>query len=60
MYDRVMVVVTARIDGGPSDDGDIVMGDFGRWPLDDLDVLGLRRRRRILGEGGAATEQAAR
>ena len=60
VYHRVMVVVASRIGGSPSDDGDVVVGNFERWPFDDLDVLGLRRRRRILSDDGDAKDQAAR
>src|ERR1700739_4225183 len=55
-----MVVIASRIIGSPSDNGDVVMGNFERWPFDDLDMLGPRRRRRILSGDGAAKEQAAR
>jgi hypothetical protein len=36
-----MVVIAFRIIGTPSDNGDVVMGNFERWPFDDLDMLGL-------------------
>jgi hypothetical protein len=36
------------------------MGNFERWPFDDLNVLSSRPWRRILIDGGAAKEQAAR
>ena len=50
-----MVVVASRIVGGPSDDGEVVVGNFERWPFDvDLDVRGFRRRRRFLSADGAA------
>ena len=39
VYDGVMVVVASRIGGGPSDDGDVVVGGFERWPFEDLDAL---------------------
>src|ERR1700750_2804445 len=55
-----MVVVASRIVGGPADNGEVVVGNFERWPFDDLDVLDPRLRRRILSDGGAAKEQAAR
>src|SRR5258708_37201267 len=55
-----MVVVASRIGGGPSDNGQVVMGNFERWPFDDLDVLDSRLRRRILSDDRAAKEQAAR
>jgi hypothetical protein len=60
VYHGVMVVIASRIIGSPSDNGDVVMGNFERWPFDDLDMLGPRRRRRILSGDGAAKEQAAR
>jgi len=53
-------IIASRIIDGPSDNGDVVMGNFERWPFDDLDVLGSRRRRRILSGDGDAKEQAAR
>ena len=56
VYDGVMVVVASRIIGGPSDDGDVVVGSFERWPFEDLDVFGLRRRRRILSGDGDAKD----
>jgi hypothetical protein len=53
VYNGVMVVVASRIVRDPSDDGDIVVRNFERRTLGDLDVLGPRRRRRILsGPGG--------
>jgi hypothetical protein len=48
-----MVVIASQIIGGPSDNGDVVMGNFERWSFDDLDVLSPRRRRRILSGDGA-------
>jgi hypothetical protein len=59
VYNGVMVVVAARIVGGPSDDGDVVVGNFERWPFDDLEMLGPGRWRRILSDDRAAKEQAA-
>jgi hypothetical protein len=35
------------------------VGNFERWPLDDLDVRGFRRWRRILSADWAGAEQAA-
>ena len=59
VYNGVMVVVASRIVGGPSDDGDIVVRNFERWTLGDLDMLGPWRWRRILSDDRAAKEQAA-
>ena len=59
VYDGVMVVVASRIVGGPSDDGDVVVGNFERWPFDDLDMLGPRRRRRDLSADWGGAEWAA-
>ena len=59
VYDRVMVVVASRIGGGPPDDRDVVVGSFERWPFDDLDVLGLRCRWRVLSADWAGVEGAA-
>src|SRR5271166_5548113 len=57
---RVMIVIASRVGGGPSDDGEVVVGNFESWRLDDLDVRGFRRWRRILSDDGAAKEQASR
>jgi hypothetical protein len=54
-----MIVIPARVVRGPSDDGEVVVGNFERWPLGDLDVLGFLRRRRILSADWAGAEQAA-
>jgi hypothetical protein len=59
VYNGVMVVIASRIVGRPSDDGDVVMGNFERWPFGDLEVLGPGRRRGILSGDRAAKEQAA-
>jgi len=48
VYHGVMVVIASRIIGSPSDNGDVVVGNFERWPFDDLDMQGPRRRRRML------------
>src|ERR1700675_2706128 len=55
-----MVVVASRIGGGPSDNGEVVVGNVERWRFDDLDALDSRLRRRILSDDRAAKEQAAR
>jgi hypothetical protein len=54
-----VIVVPARVGGGPSDDGEVVVGNFESWRLDDLDVRGFRRWRRILSVDWAGAEQAA-
>jgi hypothetical protein len=35
-----MIVIAARVGSRPSEDGEVVVGNFERRPLDDLDVLG--------------------
>src|SRR6202022_1553021 len=57
--DRPMIVIPARVGAGPSDDGEVVMGNFEPWPLSDLDVLGPLLRRRVLSTDWAGAEQAA-
>src|SRR3984893_10078306 len=57
--DREMIVIPARVGGGPSDDGEIVMGNFERWRFGDLDVLSLLLRGRVLSADWTGTEQAA-
>jgi hypothetical protein len=59
VYHGIMVVVASRIIGGPPDDGEVVVGNFERWPLEDLDVRGFRRRRRILSDDRMGEEHAA-
>src|SRR6516162_7558199 len=59
MYHGVMVVVASRIGSGPSDDGEIVVGNFECWPLDDLNMLGPRLRRRVLSADWVGVEQDA-
>ena len=59
VHDRAMIVIPARVGGGPSDDGEVVMGNFEPWPFSDLDVRGFRRWRRILSGDWAGAEQAA-
>src|SRR5260370_13445630 len=53
-----MIVIPARVGAGPSDDGEVVMGNFEPWPLDDLDVVGRLLRRRVLSADWAGAEQA--
>src|ERR1700720_3705037 len=57
--DRVVIVVPARVGGGPSDDGEVVVGNFERWRLGDLYVRDFRRWRRILSADWTGAEQAA-
>jgi hypothetical protein len=45
-----MIVIPATVGNGPSNDREVVVGNFEGWRLGDLDVLGLRRRRRILSD----------
>jgi hypothetical protein len=54
-----MIVIPARVGGGPSDDGEVVVGNFERWRFGDLDVLGLFLRRRVLSADWTGAEQAA-
>jgi hypothetical protein len=54
-----MIVIPARVGGGPSDDGEVVVGNFERWRLGDLDVPGRLLRRRVLSADWAGAEQAA-
>src|SRR5437879_10317607 len=54
-----MIVIPARVGGGPSDDGEVVVGNFEPWRLGDLDVLGPLLRRRVLSVDWAGAEQAA-
>jgi hypothetical protein len=57
--DREMIVVAARVGGGPSDDGEVIVSNFERWRFGDLDVLGLLLRRRVLSADWVGAEQAA-
>src|SRR5947209_16630800 len=59
VYHGEMVVVASRIGSSPSDDREVVVGNFERWPLKDLDVLGQLLRRRVLSDHRAGAEQAA-
>src|ERR1700756_2949698 len=56
VYNGVMVVVASRIIGGPPDDCEVVVRNFERWLLEDLDVRGFRRRRRILSDDRVAKQ----
>jgi len=44
VHDAEMLVIPTRVGGGPSDDGEVVVGNFERWRFGDLDVLGLLLR----------------
>ena len=57
--DRKMLVISARVGAGPSDDGEVVVGNFELWRLDDLNVLGPFLRRRDLSDDWVGEEQAA-
>ena len=57
--DGVMIVIPARIGNGSSDDREVIVGNFERWRLGDLDMLGLLLRRRVLSDDWAGAEQAA-
>jgi hypothetical protein len=57
--DREMIVIPARVGNGPSDDGEVVVGNFERWRFGHLDVLGPLLRRRVLSDDWAGAEQAA-
>src|SRR6516164_60552 len=57
--DRKMLVISARVGAGPSDDGEVVVGNFELWRFGDLDVLGPLLRRRDLSDDWAGEEQAA-
>ena len=49
--DGVMLIITARIGTGPSEDRHIVDRRLQHWPLNDLDVLGRLYRRKDLSSG---------
>ena len=57
--DSEMFVIPARVGAGPSDDGEVVVGNFELWRLGDLDVLGLLLRWRDLSADWVGVEQAA-
>src|SRR5712671_663733 len=57
--DRKMLVISARVGAGPSDDGEVVVGNFELRRFGDLDVLGPLLRRRDLSADWAGVEQAA-
>jgi len=50
VHDAVMLVVAARVGGGPPDDGRVVVGRFELRRFGDLDVLGSLLRRRDLSD----------
>jgi hypothetical protein len=52
VYDGEMSLRTPGVVGSPPDDGQVRPSPFERRPFDDLDVLGFRRRRNQLSDGG--------
>src|SRR5215472_10359769 len=58
MHDAIMLVVTARIGGGPADDRHPGVGRFELRRLGDLDVLGPFLRRKELSSDRVGEEQA--
>src|SRR6516164_7163664 len=58
--DSKMLVISARVGAGPSDDGEVVVGNFELWRFGDLDVLCPLLRRRDLSADRARVEQAPR
>src|SRR6266481_3498342 len=58
-HDAVMLVVAARIGGGPPHNGHVVDSRFELWRFGDLDVLGPLLRRKDLSDDRAGAEQAA-
>jgi hypothetical protein len=54
-----MFVIPARVGAGPSDDGEVVVGNFELWRLGDLNVLGLLLRRSVQSDDWVGEKQAA-
>src|ERR1700730_12070788 len=52
-----MLVIPARVGAGPSDDGEVVVGNFELWRFGYLDVLGPLMRRRDLSADWVGEEQ---
>jgi hypothetical protein len=59
VHDREMLVIPARIGAGPSDDGEVVMGNFERWPLYDRNVFSPLLWSKDLSNDWTGAEQAA-
>ena len=59
MHDAEMLVQSARVGGGPPDDGRTVVSQFERWPQGDLDMFRLLLRRKDLSDDWVGDKQAA-
>src|SRR6266436_4717524 len=57
--DAEVIVRSAGVAHGPSDDGQIVVSQLQRWSLNDLDLRGFFQRRNQLSAGRRGKQQAA-